>query len=159
MRGFHRGMNEEERDHCYRGYLACVSFMDEQLGRVLEALKQSGLAANTLISFVADHGYHIGEQARWDKMMLLDPSLHVSLILSGLGIASGQTSEGIVESLDLFPTLLEQYGLGKAQDSDAQLLVNASKEPVSDPHRDAYSWSIQEAVTAGQFAPPATAMG
>ncbi|MGC9450188.1 MAG: sulfatase [Oceanipulchritudo sp.] len=137
---FHRDLNEEQRQHCYKGYLACVSWMDEQLGRVLAALEAEGLAGNTLISFVADHGYHIGEQAQWDKMQLLDPALHVPLILAGPGIPAGQVVTAVNESLDLFPTLRELHGINPKQPAAGKSLLPWLKDPAKPSARHAFAW-------------------
>lgn len=147
---FHRDMSEEQRQHCYKGYLACVSWMDEQVSRVLDALEAEGLANNTLISFVADHGYHIGEQAQWDKMQLLDPALHVPLILTGPGIPAGQVVPAVTESLDLFPTLCELHRIHPQQSFAGKSLTpwlkplpdkleTRNSEPETQP-RPAFAW-------------------
>lgn len=137
---FHRDATEAQRQHLYKGYLACVSHMDEQLGRVLNALDANGLADNTLVSFVADHGYHIGEQAQWDKMMLLDPSLHIPLILAGPGIPHGRTCAAIVESLDLFPTLRSLLSLPPTQATAATDLSPWIADPDLPSDRPAFAW-------------------
>ena len=136
----HRGMDEEERQHCYKGYLACVSWMDEQLGRVMAALEAQGLSGNTTISFVADHGYHLGEHTQWDKMMLLDPALRVPLILAGPGIPAGQVTEATTESLDLFPTICQLHGIDPKQSSGGKSLQPWLKDPDTASARPAFAW-------------------
>lgn len=137
---FHRGMNEEQRRHCYQGYLACVSWMDEQVGRVLAALHSNGLSDTTLVTFVADHGYHIGEHAQWDKMQLLDPALRVPLILTGPGIPQGQTATATVESLDLFATITEMHGIDPAQPTAGKSLRPFLINPSTPTVLPAYAW-------------------
>lgn len=136
----HRGADEEQRRHLYKGYLACVSFMDEQLGRVLNALEANALTDDTLITFVADHGYHIGEQGQWDKMMLLDPSLRVPMILAGPGIPQGATCQAHVESLDLNPTLRNLMGLPSDPDNEGTDLTPWIENPAKPSTRPTYSW-------------------
>jgi uncharacterized sulfatase len=137
---FHRGATPEQRRHLYRGYLASVSHMDEQLGRVLDALDAQGLTDSTLVCFVADHGYHIGQQGQWDKMMLLDPALHIPLILTGPGIASGKVCPAIVESLDLFPTLRSLLGLPATQATAGTDLAPWLANPALPSDRPAFAW-------------------
>jgi arylsulfatase A-like enzyme len=94
-----------------RAYLACVSFMDAQVGRVLDALDASGQADNTIVVAWSDHGYHLGEKEITGKNTLWDPSTRVPLIFAGPGIAKGARCDRPVELLDLYPTLAELCGL------------------------------------------------
>ena len=142
---FHRGADEAQRRHLYKGYLACVSHMDEQLGRVLDALDKSGLAEETLVVFLADHGYHIGEQGDWNKMTLLDPSLRVPMILAGPGIPSGRTCDAVVESIDFFPTVCSLMGWPVPKKTPATDLSPWIADPAKPSERPAYAW-----VQAGQ---------
>jgi arylsulfatase A-like enzyme len=136
----HRGATPEQRRHLYRGYLACVSWMDEQLGRVLDALDASGLAGRTLIAFVGDHGYHIGEQCQWDKMMLLDPSLRIPLLLAGPGIARGAVSQALIESTDVFPTLAGLMGLAPRHAIAGRDLGPHLADPAAIADVPAFAW-------------------
>ena len=117
---FHRGASEEQRRHLYKGYLACTSHMDEQLGKVLDALDDSGKAEETLIVMVGDHGYHIGEQGHWDKMMLLDPALRVPMFIGGPGLPKGSVCNNMVQSHDVFRTVCNYMGWDAQQDGDSQ---------------------------------------
>lgn len=137
---FHRGMDEAQRRHCYRGYLACVSWMDEQVGTVLTAMESQGLADTTCVTFVADHGYHTGEQAQWDKMQLLDPALRVPLIVAGPGIAPGRVCAAVVESFNLFPTVLAYHGLDASQGSAGLPLQPWLENPARATARPAFAW-------------------
>lgn len=137
---FHRGMGEADRRECYRGYLACVSWMDEQVGRVLKALEAAGLDDSTLVSFVADHGYHIGQHGQWDKMQLLDPALRVPLILAGPGIPAGQVAGATVESLDLFGTLLAFHRIEPGQAVAGKCLQPFLADPAKASTAPAFSW-------------------
>lgn len=106
-----------------RAYLATVSFLDAQLGRVLDALDATGRAENTLVAFWSDHGYHLGEKAISGKNTLWERSTHVPLFLSGPGIARGARCTRTVETLDLFPTLLELAGLPARPDLEGHSLA------------------------------------
>ncbi|RQV99208.1 DUF4976 domain-containing protein [bacterium] len=89
-------------------YFACVSFMDAQVGQVLNELDKLNLRDDTIVFFLSDHGFHLGEQNHWGKTTLFESSLHVPLILSVPGMQHcGQSSTAFVEYVDIFPTLLE----------------------------------------------------
>ena len=89
-----------------RGYRACVSFMDAQLGKVLAEVDRLGLRENTAIVVWGDHGYHLGEQSVWTKMTNFEHGTRVPLIVSLPGMkTSGQRTQALVELVDLYPTL------------------------------------------------------
>lgn len=89
-----------------RGYRACVSFMDAQLGRVLDELDRLGLRENTLIVLWGDHGYHLGENGLFTKMTNFEHGTRVPLIVSlPCQKTAGQRSQALVELVDLYPTL------------------------------------------------------
>ncbi|MCA1963217.1 MAG: sulfatase [Prosthecobacter sp.] len=89
-----------------RGYRACVSFMDAQLGKVLGELDRLGLRENTAIVLWGDHGYHLGEQDVWTKMTNFEQGTRVPLLVSLPGMKSaGQRTRALVELVDLYPTL------------------------------------------------------
>jgi arylsulfatase A-like enzyme len=97
-----------------QAYLASMTFADEQLGRVLQALKQSALADNTVIVLWSDHGWHLGEKLQWRKLTLWEEATHIPLIVSGLGVQAGKRCAASVSSLDIAPTLLEMAGIPAA---------------------------------------------
>ncbi len=90
-----------------QSYLACVSFVDAQIGRVLEALEQSDHAENTVVVLFSDHGFHLGEKERWAKRSLWQDSTGVPLIIAGPGIVKGAVCDQPVQLLDIYPTLLD----------------------------------------------------
>ncbi len=90
-----------------RSYLASVSFVDAQVGRVLDALEASGLEDNTIVACWSDHGYHLGEKEITGKNTLWDPSTRVPMMFAGPGIAKGALCGRPAELLDLYPTLAE----------------------------------------------------
>jgi arylsulfatase A-like enzyme len=94
-----------------RSYLASVSFVDSQVGRVLDALKESGLEDNTIIVCWSDHGYHLGEKEITGKNTLWDPTARVPLMFAGPGISKGARCGRPAELLDIYPTLAELCGL------------------------------------------------
>ena len=92
------------------GYYACLSYVDAQIGKVLDALEELGLADNTIVVFLGDHGWHLGEHGFLGKHNLMDRATHVPLIVRVPGMEKGK-SRSMVEFVDLYPTLCELCGL------------------------------------------------
>lgn len=112
-----------------RAYLASISFMDSQLGRVLDALDASPHAATTIVVLWSDHGWHLGEKGITGKNTLWERSTRVPLILAGPGIAKGARSAEPVELLDLYPTLTELSGGKAPRDLEGHSLVPLLRNP------------------------------
>lgn len=112
-----------------RAYLACTSFMDSQVGRVLDALDASGRADDTIVVLWSDHGWHLGEKLITGKNSLWERSTHVPLIFAGPGTAAGAKCTRTVELLDLFPTLLELCGFAARPDLEGHSLSPLLKNP------------------------------
>ncbi|HEX4132292.1 MAG TPA: sulfatase [Pirellulales bacterium] len=106
-----------------RGYLATTSFMDSQVGRLLDALEATGRADKTIVVLTSDHGWHVGEKAVTGKNTLWERSTRVPLIFAGPGVASAGRSTQPVEMLDIYPTLSELCGLPAVADLDGHSLV------------------------------------
>lgn len=96
-------------------YLALVSFMDEQVGRVLAALDASGLADDTLVIYTSDHGDNLGARSLWNKSVLYRESTGVPLLVRGSGLAAGRY-DGPASLVDLYPTVLEALGVQRNAD-------------------------------------------
>jgi len=93
-------------------YYATTSFVDAQVGRVLNKLKETGLDKNTIVVFTSDHGYHLGEHGHWQKRTLFENATRVPLILSGPGINKNQkTNDAPIELIDIYPTLMDLVGM------------------------------------------------
>ena len=120
-----------------RSYLACVSFVDSQVGRVLDAIDNSPFADNTIVVLWSDHGYHLGEKAISGKNSLWRHSTRVPLIFAGPGIPKGQRCNSPAELLDIYPTLSELTGLPEATGMEGLSLVPQVKSPQQDRKRPA----------------------
>jgi uncharacterized sulfatase len=93
-------------------YLASVSFLDAQVGRLLRSLEEHGLMDNTIVVFFSDHGFHLGEHGQWHKFTLYEQSARVPLIMRVPGMTSpGTVIHHTVELVDLYPTLQQLCGL------------------------------------------------
>jgi choline-sulfatase len=100
-------------------YLAIVSHLDEQIGQVLQALDAQGLAGRTRIIYTSDHGEAVGQHGLVGKCTLYETSMAVPLIMAGPGVAAGQVVDQPVSHVDLFPTILEAFGVAPAaEDGD-----------------------------------------
>ena len=107
-----------------RSYLACVSFVDSQVGRVLDALERNEFAKNTVVVLWSDHGFHLGEKEISGKNTLWDRSTRVPLIFAGPGVEGGVKCSRPVELLDMYPTLVELSGLPSRTDLDGHSVVS-----------------------------------
>jgi iduronate 2-sulfatase len=123
-------VSPEQAAQMRHGYFANISYMDAQIGKVLEALEQSGAAKNTIIVFFADHGYQIGEHGLWGKTSEFEFDAHVPLLISDLREENrGAKTKALAELVDLFPTLAELCGLPAPAGLDGKSLVPILKNP------------------------------
>jgi arylsulfatase A-like enzyme len=108
------GMNELQQRKTIRAYMASVRFMDEQVGRLLDALDRLDLREETIVIFMSDHGYNLGEHDCWSKSSLWEGSVRVPVIFSVPGKeyegAYGNSTKSISELLDIYPTLADLTG-------------------------------------------------
>lgn len=108
------GMNASQQQATISAYMASVRFMDQQVGRLLKTLDRLDLRKQTIVIFMSDHGYNLGEHDCWSKSSLWEGSIRAPVIVSVPGKAYektyGSTSETIVELLDLYPTLVDLTG-------------------------------------------------
>ena len=108
---YYPGITVEEARRCKQAYYACISFVDAQVGRLLDALEERGLMDKTLIVFWSDHGYFIGEKGLWYKRKNFERSVRAPMIMAGPGIkAQGQSCFRPVELLDMYPTIVDYAG-------------------------------------------------
>lgn len=104
-------------------YLACISFADHQVGKVLDALEAGPHKDNTVIVLWSDHGYHMGEKNTFQKQSLWERSSHVPVVIAGPKVKAGQRCDRVVSLLDLYPTLLELCGLPGNPSNEGRSLV------------------------------------
>lgn len=104
------GMNDNQKRKALQAYAASVSFVDEQVGRLLKTLKKNNLDENTIVVFVSDHGFNMGTAGTWQKVAITEESMRVPLIISVPGKSKAR-SKSIVELIDLYPTLCKLSGI------------------------------------------------
>jgi iduronate 2-sulfatase len=127
-------MDVRRQQKAVGGYYASVSFMDAQVGKLLQALEAAGVADRTIIIFTSDHGYHLGEHDFWAKVSLRDESARVPLIIKVPGMAPS-VCHSLVELLDLFPTTAQLAGLevpSRLQGKDLSPLFSDPTQRVRD---------------------------
>ena len=139
-----RNATEAEAREVIRAYIASISWTDWNMGRVIAELERLGLRDNTIVVFVADHGYQLGEKGKWSKAgSLFEMGTRVPLIISAPGLAgNGQACLRMVESLDIYPTLVELCGLPRQSEIEGDSLVSLLKNPAAKWDKPAFSvWS------------------
>ena len=120
-----------------RSYLACTSFVDAQIGRLLTALDEAGLAENTIVVVWSDHGWHLGQKGLTGKNSLWDRSTKVPLIFAGPGVKAAQRCSQPAELLDLYPTLTDLAGLPARTDLEGLSLVPQLRDAATPRDRPA----------------------
>ena len=115
-----------------RGYYGSITFMDEQFGRLMKELDRLELRENTIVVFVSDHGYMIGEHEMYKKAKLWEEAIHVPLMISVPGQEGGKTCDQFVELVDLYPTLAELAGLPPESGCQGLSLTSLLEDPASE---------------------------
>jgi iduronate 2-sulfatase len=106
------GITPDQARECILAYYAAISFVDAQIGRLLDAVDSLSLQDNTIIVFWSDHGYHLGEHGLWFKQSCFEESAKCPLIISSPAIRNaGKVCTRIVELVDIYPTLADLAGL------------------------------------------------
>lgn len=136
-----RVASPEESREMIRAYLACISYVDWNIGRVLDELDKQGLRENTIIVFWSDHGYQLGEKGKWSKAgSLWEQGTRVPfLILDPRLPGNGKASPRVVELIDIYPTLADLCGLPVPEDLDGKSLRPLLKDPDAEWDRPAYT--------------------
>ena len=112
-----------------QAYMACIAFVDAQVGKVLDALENSKHADNTIIVLWADHGYHLGEKNRFAKQALWERDTRTLLIFKGINGNSGQICTAPVQLLDIYPTLIDMCNLPYSELLEGHSLTNLILNP------------------------------
>jgi len=121
------------------GYNACVSYIDAQVGKILAELDSLGLRDNTIVLLIGDHGWHLGEHGLWSKFTNFEEALKAPMIVSAPGLTGGKASPGLVEFVDLYPTLCELCNLPNPEHLEGTSLVPLLEDPDSQWDEAAFS--------------------
>jgi len=129
----------DEMLHILQGYLATVTFVDAQIGRLLDELDRLGLADDTIVVLFGDHGFNLGEHGLWHKHTLFEESCRTPLIVAAPGMAAGKRCRRTVELLDLFPTLADLCAIEPPTELEGVSLRSLLEDPNTDWDRTAYT--------------------
>jgi iduronate 2-sulfatase len=120
----------DETRKLIHGYHAAVSYMDAQVGRVLNALDDTGLANNTIVVLWGDHGWHLGDHGMWCKHTNYEQAARIPLIVADPRAKNGRgKSDALVESVDIYPTLCQLAGLPVPSDLDGASFAKLMDTP------------------------------
>ncbi|GAB3227659.1 sulfatase [Algoriphagus aestuariicola] len=133
-------MSYAQKQKAIAAYYASVSFMDAQVGKLLQTLKEEGLEENTIVVFVSDHGFHLGEHDFWMKVSLHEESVQVPFLIKAPGVKSGSSSS-FAELLDLYPTLVDLVGGKIPRNLQGKSLVPVLKDKQAQVRDMAFSVS------------------
>ncbi len=122
-------MDDDLRKQAIQAYSASTSFMDAQVGRVLETLEQLNLTDNTIVVFISDHGYHLYDHELWQKMTLFENAARVPMIIAAPKGAKGAVSPRTVELVDLHPTLAALCGIEPPKGLDGWSIQSLVEKP------------------------------
>lgn len=123
------------------GYYACVSFIDTQIGKLLDELEKTGLADNTIVVVWGDHGWHLGDHTIWGKHTVYERALNSALIMRVPGQRNvGIPTNSIIESVDIYPTLTELCGVPEVDGLDGNSFVSVLNDPKMQPSNIAFGF-------------------
>lgn len=126
--GIDHQLSDEYAKKLRHAYYASVSYVDAQIGKVLDELERLGLSDNTIVVLWGDHGWHLGDQRVWGKHTIFENALQSPLIIKAPGIAPKKIDKNqIVSSVDIYPTLMELCGIKTDFPLDGQSLVSLAK--------------------------------
>ncbi len=144
-------LREAMQRRLLRGYRACTSFVDAQIGRILEVLEAEGLARNTIVVVWGDHGWHLGDLGMWGKHTNYENAVRSPLIVSVPGMnKAGERSDRLVESVDLYPTLAELCGLEPPAELEGISLVPLLEDPGREWKQAVFNEYARQAKGVGQ---------
>jgi arylsulfatase A-like enzyme len=139
---------DRDKREFLRSYYACTSFMDAQVGKLLDALEESGQLDNTLIIFMGDHGYHLGEHNWWNKVTIFEQGTNAPFIVAGQAVGQkGVESDAMFEFIDIYPTLADLMELKNVPDYLEGKSFSAVISDPSLPFRNA----VHAVITRGEM--------
>src|SRR5262249_12693634 len=134
------GVTPAQARECKQAYYAAISFVDAQIGKVLDAVDRLKLWDNTVVVFWSDHGYHLGEHGLWMKQSLFEESARVPMIVVAPGArGNGKACPRTVEFVDLYPTLADLAGLTPPKNLEGASLRPLLADPAKARDRPAFT--------------------
>jgi uncharacterized sulfatase len=122
--------SDQERREFLRAYYACTTFVDAQVGKVLQTLEETDYAGNTFVVLISDHGYHLGERGWWNKNTLFELTARTPMIVYRPQMkAAGQSCSRLVEFVDIYPTLAEYCRLTPPADLAGRSMLPLLDDP------------------------------
>lgn len=122
--GYGKKLPAEKQKELIHGYMACVSYVDAQIGKLLDELNRLKLTDKTVIVLWGDHGYHLGDHTLWNKHSNFEQATKIPFVFSGPGIAKGKKVDTPVELIDVFPTLFDLVGVKQFAQTDGKSLIS-----------------------------------
>ena len=146
-------LEEDLAKEIKQAYYATISFVDAQVGRIINKLKQTGLDKNTIVVFTSDHGYHMGEHGHWQKQTLFNNATKVPLIINVPGEDyTSKISKSPVELIDIFPTLMDLTNIITPSHVVGQSLKPIIENKSSDVRKNALTrWSNGYSIMTDRF--------
>ena len=144
---------EERRKLAIASYFGLISYLDDQIGRLLETLQRAGLADSTRVIYTTDHGDNLGSRGLWNKCVMYRESTGVPLIMAGPGVRAGHTCATNVNLVDVYPTIIDGTGLDKTEaerDLPGESLFEIAAKP-DDPRRVGFSEYHAVGAVTGTF--------
>jgi len=146
-------ISEEQVRTLRHGYYACVSFIDAQIGQVIQKLKDLGIYENTIIVLWGDHGWNLGEHTLWTKMSCFNNAIQSALIIKSPDLKGGNQTKSLASFVDIYPTLSELAGLEKPNHLVGNSLGPILKDPSSEVNSQVFArWKNGEAIKNDRFA-------
>ena len=134
-----QNLSDQQQKDAIAAYHACITFMDAQTGLLLDTLDRLKLWDNTIVVFLSDHGYHLGEHVKlWRKMTLFEEAARVPFMIYAPGLKPGVCPR-VVETLSIYPTLIELCGLPKNDGLEGVSIVPLLRDPLTSWDRSAYT--------------------
>ncbi len=151
--GRFRSFTDRDRREFKRAYHACTTFVDAQIGKLLDALDRRNLWENTIVILLGDHGYHLGEHGWWNKVTVFDIGARVPLVMwIPRRNAMGGSSKAVVELLDLYPTLVSLAGLKPPHELSGNNLTPILNDASIDWEKPAFTQVVRGKVGMGYSA-------
>jgi len=121
-------------------YFASVSYIDAQVGKLLDELDRLGIAENTIIVIWGDHGWHLGDQLVWGKHTVFERALKSAFILKVPGKTNGENIEKVVGTVDIYPTLMDLCNVEMPHETDGESIVPLFSSPIADWRNTAFGY-------------------